>query len=207
LREKVGTGFSHAAMRHQEVQGGTMLSFGGISPRVDPSAFVAPNAQVIGNVEIGPQASIWYGCVLRGDLNLISIGARTNIQDGSVIHVDSPKPEGRAGHPTLVGDDVLIGHMAMIHGCILRDRAFVGLGAIVMDGCEMESDSMLAAGAMLTPGKKILARQLWAGRPAKYVRDLSDEELAGHRQAIAIYIDLGQRHRAELDQASRQGVR
>lgn len=184
-----------------------MLSFGGISPRVDPSAFVAPNAQVIGNVEIGPQASIWYGCVLRGDLNLISIGARTNIQDGSVIHVDSPKPEGRAGHPTLVGDDVLIGHMAMIHGCILRDRAFVGLGAIVMDGCEMESDSMLAAGAMLTPGKKILTRQLWAGRPAKYVRDLSDEELAGHRQAIAIYVDLAQRHRAELDQASRQDAR
>jgi carbonic anhydrase/acetyltransferase-like protein (isoleucine patch superfamily) len=91
--------------------------------------------------------------------------------------------------------------MAMIHGCVLRDRAFVGLGAIVMDGCEMESDSMLAAGAMLTPGKKILSRQLWAGRPAKYVRDLSDEELAGHRQAIAIYVDLARRHRAELDQA------
>jgi carbonic anhydrase/acetyltransferase-like protein (isoleucine patch superfamily) len=89
----------------------------------------------------------------------------------------------------------------MIHGCVLRDRSFVGLGAIVMDGCEMESDSMLAAGAMLTPGKKILARQLWAGRPAKYVRDLSDEELARHRQAIAIYVDLAERHRAELAKA------
>ena len=153
-----------------------MLSFGGRTPRVDPTAFVAPGAQLIGDIEIGPEASIWYNCVLRGDVNRIRIGARTNIQDGSVLHVDSPRPGHPDGHPTIIGEDVLIGHLAMVHGCILRDRAFVGLGAIVMDGCEIESDAMLAAGAMLTPGKRIPGGQLWAGRPAKYVRDLSDAE-------------------------------
>jgi carbonic anhydrase/acetyltransferase-like protein (isoleucine patch superfamily) len=129
-----------------------MLSFGGKSPRVDPTAFVAPGAQLIGNIEIGPEASIWYNCVLRGDVNRIQIGARSNIQDGSVIHVDSPKPGNEEGLPTLIGEDVLIGHLAMVHGCVLHDRAFVGLGSIVMDGCVIESDAMLAAGAMLTPG-------------------------------------------------------
>jgi carbonic anhydrase/acetyltransferase-like protein (isoleucine patch superfamily) len=174
------------------------LTFGGHSPRVDPTAFVAPGAQLIGDVEIGADASIWYNCVLRGDVNRIQVGARTNIQDGSVIHVDSPKAGDAAGHPTLIGQDVLIGHLAMVHGCILRDRAFVGLGAIVMDGCEFESDAMLAAGAMLTPGKRIPAGQLWAGRPAKYVRDLSPEELAGQRSGVAHYVELARAHREAL---------
>ncbi|MEA1013040.1 gamma carbonic anhydrase family protein [Sphingosinicella sp. LY1275] len=176
----------------------TLLTFGGKSPQVDPAAFVAPGAQLIGDVAIGPESSIWYNCVLRGDVNRIRIGARTNIQDGSVVHVDSPKPGAAEGHPTLIGDDVLIGHMAMVHGCILHDRAFVGLGAIVMDGCEIEGGAMLAAGAMLTPGKRIPAGQLWAGRPAKYVRDLSDEELAGHRAGVAHYVALARAHAAAL---------
>jgi carbonic anhydrase/acetyltransferase-like protein (isoleucine patch superfamily) len=175
----------------------TFLPFGGNSPAVDPTAFIAPGVRLIGDVEIGPESSIWYNCVLRGDVNRIRIGARTNIQDGSVIHVDSPKP-GAAGHPTLIGDDVLIGHLAMVHGCILRDRAFVGLGAIIMDGCEIESDAMLAAGAMLTPGRRISANQLWAGRPAKYVRDLGEADLAGMRAGVAHYVDLAKRHAAAL---------
>jgi carbonic anhydrase/acetyltransferase-like protein (isoleucine patch superfamily) len=176
----------------------TLLTFGGKSPQVDPAAFVAPGAQVIGDVAIGPESSIWYNCVLRGDVNRIRIGARTNIQDGSVVHVDSPKPGAPEGHPTLIGDDVLIGHMAMVHGCVLHDRAFVGLGAIVMDGCEIEGGAMLAAGAMLTPGKRIPAGQLWAGRPAKYVRDLSEEELAGHRAGVAHYVALARAHAAAV---------
>ena len=175
-----------------------ILSFGGKTPQIDASAFVAPGAQLIGDIEIGPQASVWYNCVLRGDVNRIRIGARTNIQDGSVIHVDSPKPGEEEGHPTLSGADVLIGHMAMVHGCILHDRAFVGRGAIVMDGCEIEGDAMLAAGAMLTPGRRIPAGQLWAGRPAKYVRDLRPEELAGHREGIAHYVALAKAHAAAL---------
>ena len=171
-----------------------MLSFAGKTPRVDPSAFVAPGAQLIGDIEIGADASIWYNCVLRGDVNRISIGARTNIQDGTVIHVDGPKPGDEEGRPTLIGSDVLIGHLAMVHGCTLHDHAFVGLGAIVMDGCVIEGEAMLAAGAMLTPGRRIPAGQLWAGRPARYVRDLRPEELAGHREGVAHYVALAKAH-------------
>ncbi len=171
-----------------------LLTFNGHTPRIDPTAFVAPGAQLIGDIEIGAEASIWYNCVLRGDVNRIRIGARTNIQDGSVIHVDSPKAGDASGHPTLIGEEVLIGHLAMVHGCILHDRAFVGLGAIVMDGCVIESDAMLAAGAMLTPGKRIPSGQLWAGRPAKYVRALTPEELAGQRAGVVHYVTLGKAH-------------
>ena len=172
----------------------SLIPFHGRTPLVDPAAFVAPGARLIGDIEIGPESSIWYNCVLRGDVNRIRIGARTNVQDGSVIHVDSPREGHKEGHPTLIGDDVLIGHMAMVHGCILHDRAFVGLGAIVMDGCEIEGHGMLAAVAMLTPGKVIRARQLWVGRPAKYVRDLRDEEVEMHRQGVAGYVELARQH-------------
>ena len=180
------------------MESANLISFGGKTPRIDPAAFVAPGAQLIGDIEIAPEASIWYNCVLRGDVNRIRIGARTNIQDGSVIHVDSPRPGALGGHPTIIGEEVLIGHLAMVHGCILHDRAFVGLGAIVMDGCEIEGEAMLAAGAMLTPGKRIPSGQLWAGRPAKYVRDLTPEELAGHRIGVAHYVELAKRHAEAL---------
>ena len=176
----------------------TILTYEGKTPKIDPAAFVAPGARLIGDIEVGPEASIWYNCVLRGDVNAIRIGARANIQDGSVIHVESPHPGHEAGYPTIIGEEVLIGHLAMVHGCILHDRAFVGLGAIVMDGCEIEGDAMLAAGAMLTPGKRIPAGQLWAGRPAKYVRDLSEADLAGMRAGVARYVELARRHAAEL---------
>ena len=176
----------------------TRVTFGGTEPDVDPTAFVAPGAVLIGRVEIGAEASIWYNCVLRGDVNRIRVGARSNVQDGTVIHCDSPKPGAPGGHPTIIGEDVLIGHMAMVHGCILHDRAFVGLGAIVMDGCTIESDAMLAAGAMLTPGRRIPSGQLWAGRPAKYVRDLTAEELDGMRAGVAHYVALAKAHAAAL---------
>jgi carbonic anhydrase/acetyltransferase-like protein (isoleucine patch superfamily) len=175
-----------------------LISFGGKTPSVDPTAFVAPGAVLIGDVEVGPEASIWYNCVVRGDVNRIRIGARSNIQDGSVLHVDSPRPGNEAGLPTIIGEDVLIGHMAMVHGCILHDRAFVGLGAIVMDGCEIESGAMLAAGALLAPGRRIPGGQLWAGRPAKYVRDLREDELAGQQAGIAHYVALARLHSEAL---------
>jgi carbonic anhydrase/acetyltransferase-like protein (isoleucine patch superfamily) len=176
----------------------TLLPFNGKAPSVDPAAFVAPGARLIGDVEIGPEASIWYNCVLRGDVNRIRIGARSNLQDGSVIHVDPPRPGSEADFPTIIGEDVLIGHLAMIHGCILHDRAFVGLGAIVMDGCEIEGGGMLAAGALLAPGRRIPAGQLWAGRPAKYVRDLSEAELAGQQLGVAHYVSLAKMHAEAL---------
>ena len=176
-----------------------LIEFEGRRPNIDPAAFVAPGAQLIGDVALGPEASVWYNCVLRGDMNRIRIGARSNLQDGSVIHVDPPRPGGpEEGYPCLIGEEVLIGHMAMVHGCTLRDRAFVGLGAIVMDGCEIESDAMLAAGAMLTQGKRIPSGQLWAGRPAKYLRDLTEEDLAGMRAGVAHYVALAKRHAAAL---------
>jgi carbonic anhydrase/acetyltransferase-like protein (isoleucine patch superfamily) len=178
--------------------GPSLIEYGGKRPIVDPSAFVAPGAVLIGDIEIGPEASIWYNCVLRGDVNRIRIGARTNIQDGTVIHVDSPRPGNEAGLPTIIGEDVLIGHLAMVHGCILHDRAFVGLGSIVMDGCEIESGGMLAAGAMLTPGKKIPAGQLWAGRPARFVRELSEADLAGQQEGVAHYVELAKAHRQAI---------
>ena len=176
-----------------------LIDFEGKSPRIDPAAFVAPGARLIGDVEIGPEASIWYNCVLRGDMNLIRIGARSNLQDGTVIHVDPPRPGGPPeGFPCLIGEEVLIGHMAMVHGCTLQDRAFVGLGSIVMDGCVVEGDAMLAAGAMLTPGKRIPSGQLWAGRPARFVRELRPEDLAGMKMGVAHYVALAKRHAAAL---------
>ena len=179
----------------------TILSFGGFTPRIDPTAFVAPGARLIGNVELGPEASIWYNCVVRGDVNSIRIGARSNIQDGSVVHCESQRPGTESGFSTTIGEDVLIGHLAIIHGCTLRDGALVGMGAIVMNGCEMEENAMLAAGAMLTSGKRIPAGQLWAGRPAKYVRDLSEAELEDAKFGVSSYAALAKAHRQALSQS------
>jgi carbonic anhydrase/acetyltransferase-like protein (isoleucine patch superfamily) len=183
-----------------KMDGPTIIPFHGGTPRINPTAFVAPGARLIGDIEIGPEASIWYNVVLRGDVNRIRIGARTNIQDGSVLHVDSPRPGHEAGHPTIIGEEVLIGHLAMVHGCILHDGAFVGLGAIVMDGCEIESGGMLAAGGLLTPDRRIPAGELWAGRPARYVRHLSPEEQAMNRAGVFHYVELAKRHREALGQ-------
>lgn len=176
----------------------TIAAINGHAPQIHPTAFIAPGCRIIGNVEIGPDVSIWYNCVIRADVNRIVIGARTNIQDGTVVHCDSPKPGKPEGFPTLIGEDVLIGHMAMVHGCTLDDRAFVGLGAIVMDGCRIGSDGMLAAGAMLTAGKEIGPRQLWIGRPAKHMRDLDDEAIATNRAGVAAYVENGRNHHAAL---------
>jgi carbonic anhydrase/acetyltransferase-like protein (isoleucine patch superfamily) len=172
----------------------TIAPFDGFWPTIHETAFIAPGCRIIGKVTIGPEASIWYNCVVRGDANTITIGARTNIQDGSVIHCDSPKPGRPDGFPTVIGDDVLIGHMAMVHGCVLEPGSFVGLGSIVMDGCRIATDGMLAAGAMLTPGKAIEARQLWGGRPARFMRELDDAAIAGNRRGVEGYRINAQRH-------------
>lgn len=176
----------------------TIAAIHGKTPRIHDSAFIAPGCRIIGDVEIGPDVSIWYNCVIRGDVNRIVIGARTNVQDGSVIHCDSPKENNGAGWPTIIGEDVLIGHLAMVHGCVLHDRAFVGLGAIVMSSATIESDGMLAAGAMLTGNKTIGARQLWSGRPARFLRDLTDAQCADMQKGVAHYVENGQAHKAAL---------
>jgi carbonic anhydrase/acetyltransferase-like protein (isoleucine patch superfamily) len=168
----------------------TIRAHNGIAPRIHETAFIAAGARIIGDVEIGPQASIWYNCVLRGDLNRIVIGARSNIQDGTMIHVE----DGSPGLPTLIGEDVLIGHMAILHGCIVEDRAFVGMGSIIMDACRIASQGMLAAGALLTPGKAIASGELWAGRPAVFRRGLSQEELASSEGGVRKYLALAESH-------------
>ncbi|WP_448577942.1 gamma carbonic anhydrase family protein [Thermaurantiacus sp.] len=169
-----------------------LLPFLGHTPAVAPSAWVAPTAAVIGDVKLGEGASVWYNCVLRGDVMPIRVGARSNIQDGTVVHVT------RKRAATTIGEDVLVGHSCMIHGCELHSHAFIGLGAIVMDGCVVEGDGMVAAGALLTPGKIVRARELWAGRPARFLRALSDEEVAHNRAGAAGYVELARAHRESL---------
>jgi carbonic anhydrase/acetyltransferase-like protein (isoleucine patch superfamily) len=181
--------------------GTTIAPFNGKWPRIHDSAFIAPGCRIIGDVEIGPDSSVWYNCVIRGDANRIVIGARTNIQDGSVIHCESRSPKRPDGIPTIIGDDVLLGHMVMVHGTVIEDRGFVGIGSITMDGCYIESDGMLAAGAMLTPGKRIPSRQLWGGRPATYMRDLADPHLADMQRGVQGYVQNAKYHLAALVEA------
>jgi carbonic anhydrase/acetyltransferase-like protein (isoleucine patch superfamily) len=149
--------------------------FKGKTPKIHPSAFIAETAVIIGDVEIGPETGVWYGAVIRGDVNRIRIGAHTNIQDGVVIHVDS-EGEHWEGIPTIIGDNVTVGHKALLHACTIESDAFVGMGSIMLDGAVVESGGMLAAGAMLTPKKRIPRGQLWAGSPAKFFRELTKEE-------------------------------
>ena len=191
-------------MDHSHRHDVTILAIHGKAPRIDPSAFIAPGCRIVGDVTIGPDVSIWYNCVLRADVSRIVIGARSNVQDGSVLHCDPERPGDPDGSPLIIGEDVLIGHMAMLHGCVLEDRAFVGLGAIAMNKARIGSDAMLAAGAMLIEGKVIEPRTLWGGRPARFMRDLDDTAIAGMRMGVAHYVENGKAHAAALG-AGREG--
>ena len=191
-------------MDHSHRHDVTILAIHGKSPRIHPSAFIAPGCRIVGDVTIGPDVSIWYNCVLRADVSRIVIGARSNVQDGSVLHCDPERPGDPDGSPLIIGEDVLIGHLAMLHGCVLEDRAFVGLGAIAMNKARIGSDAMLAAGAMLTEGKVIEPRTLWGGRPARFMRDLDDTAIAGMRMGVAHYVENGKAHAAALG-AGREG--
>jgi carbonic anhydrase/acetyltransferase-like protein (isoleucine patch superfamily) len=168
---------------------GPIFEFEGIIPKVAPDAFIAPSAAVIGDVEIGSETGIWFHCLVRGDLNIIRIGARTNIQDGTVIHVDS------GGLATHIGDDVTVGHNAVIHACTLKNRAFVGISATVLDGAVIEEGGMLGAGGLLTPGKVIGPNELWTGAPAKLRRMMDEAELAKFARNAVVYRDLARRFR------------
>ena len=179
----------------------SIITLNGKTPQIHETAFIAPGCRIIGDVTIGAEASIWYNCVIRAEVNRVVIGARTNIQDGSIIHCDGPTPEAEDGFPTIIGDDVLVGHNVMLHGCILHDRAFVGLSSTVMNGAVIESDAMLAAGAMLTQGKRITNRQLWAGSPARFVRDLDDAAVMGMRLGVAHYVENAKAHAAATTSA------
>jgi carbonic anhydrase/acetyltransferase-like protein (isoleucine patch superfamily) len=172
--------------------GPIILPWRGVSPTIASDAFIAPGAVVIGDVVIGSGATIWFNCVLRGDVNHIRVGARTNIQDGTVVHVSYKT------HPTIIGEEVLIGHMATIHGCTLESKAFVGMRATVMDGVVVEREAMVAAGALVAPNKRVPQGQMWAGAPARFVRDVKDEELKAFADAVDRYAGLGAEYNALL---------
>ncbi len=178
---------------------GPLRSYRGLLPKIDPSVFIADNAVLIGDVTIGAGSSVWYGCVLRGDSNSITIGEGTNIQDGTVIHVNHD-PEGDyrvtgGGMSTWIGSNITVGHQALLHACRLEDGCFIGMRAVVMDDAVVESGAMVAAGALVTPRKRVPAGQLWAGSPAKYLRDLTPEELQMMQDSPRHYAELAQTYR------------
>src|SRR3954469_16516776 len=171
---------------------GPIYTLDGVTPKVAPDAFIAPTAAVIGDVEIGAETGVWFHCLVRGDLNYVRIRARTNIQAGAIIHVDS------GGLAAIVGDDVTVGHNAVIHACTLKNRAFVGISATVLDGAVIEEGGMLAAGALLTPGKVIGPNEMWTGSPAKLRRVMDDEERSRFDRNAVVYRDLAKRFRTGL---------
>jgi carbonic anhydrase/acetyltransferase-like protein (isoleucine patch superfamily) len=171
---------------------GLLYALDGVAPSIDPTAWVAPTAVLIGDVRLGPGANIWFNCVLRADTNPIIVGARSNIQDGTIIHVDHRE------NFTEIGDDVTVGHAAIIHACKLRSRAFVGMGATVLDGAVIEEGGLLGAKGLLSPGKRIGRYELWMGSPAKLNRVMSEEERAMWDQTAPHYVGLSARYRGGL---------
>jgi carbonic anhydrase/acetyltransferase-like protein (isoleucine patch superfamily) len=162
-----------------------------IVPKIEESAFIAENVAIIGDVEIGAGTGIWYGCTLRGDVNDIKIGARTNIQDGTVIHTSL----GVQG--TYIGDDVTVGHMALLHACTIGNKAFIGMQSLIMDEVVVEDEAMVAAGSMVTPRKRIPRHQLWGGRPARYMRDMTPEEIEYLQISADRYAALAQEYKVK----------
>ena len=159
-----------------------LKSYKGIMPTVHPTAWIEDSAQVIGDVVIGMDSSIWFNAVVRGDVNYIRIGKRTNIQDNCTVHVTKDV------YPTILGDDVTVGHNVVIHGCVIKDRCLIGMGAILLDHAEVGQDSIIGAGALITEGAKIPPRSLVLGIPGKVVRGLKDEEVARIAQSARNYM-------------------
>ena len=164
-------------------------TFQGMTPKLDDSVFCVDSAEIIGDVEIGAESSVWFQVVIRGDVNLIRIGERTNIQDGTVIHVTHDT------NPTFIGDDVTIGHNATLHGCKIGNRCLIGMGAVVLDAAGVADDAMVAAGALVTPGTQVPSGTLYAGAPAKYKRHLSTHEIADLKQSAQNYLNYVKSYR------------
>ena len=168
-------------------------AFKDISPKIHRTAYLTDDAIVIGDVEIGENSSIWFGSVVRGDVNHIRIGARTNIQDGTIIHVTSKI------HPTILEDEITVGHRVVLHGCHIESRCLIGIGAIVMDGVRVGPNSLVGAGSLLTPGTQIPPRSLVVGAPGRVKRELTDDEVAFLDRSWRNYVDLVTHYRGEAD--------
>jgi carbonic anhydrase/acetyltransferase-like protein (isoleucine patch superfamily) len=175
---------------HEETQM-TVYALGPDQPMVDEQAWVAPNAQVVGRVSLAAGATVWFGAVLRGDNEPIAIGAGSNVQENAVLHTDR-------GFPLAVGESVTVGHQAMLHGCTIGDGALIGMQAVVLNGAVIGRECLVGAGALVTAGKVFAERSLIVGSPARVLRALTDEEVAGLRRAAQDYVDKGRVFRESL---------
>ncbi|MDA3627621.1 gamma carbonic anhydrase family protein [Saccharopolyspora oryzae] len=169
----------------------TTITIDGISPQIDPEAFVAPGAALIGRVSLGAEASVWYNAVLRGDMADISIGAASNIQDGCVVHADP-------GFPARIGEGVTVGHKAVLHGCTVEPGCLIGMGAVVLNGARIGAGSLVAAGAVVLEGTEVPPGSMVAGTPGKVRRELTDQEQEALKLSAQNYVELGRKHRAAL---------
>ncbi len=175
---------------------GLVLPYRTHTPEIGADVFLAPGSAVIGNVVIGAGSSIWFNAVVRGDVNEIRIGERSNLQDGSVVHVTTDR------FGTYIGSDITVGHKAILHACTLHDGCLIGMGAIVMDGVVVESGAMVAAGALVTFNKRVKTGELWAGSPARCMRKMNEEEFAQIAASAKVYARLAHEYRAALSLAA-----
>lgn len=174
----------------------SIRKYGNISPDIDPTAWIDEAAVVIGDVTIAEDVSLWPMVVARGDVNSISIGARTNIQDGSILHVSHDSEFAPGGFPLSIGADVTVGHQAVVHGCTIEDRCLIGMAATVMDGAIVRSGSMVGAGSLVPPGQEIEGGYLWVGTPARRVRPLREQERGFLEYSARHYVELKNRYLA-----------
>lgn len=165
-------------------------NFGTKVPLIHKTAFIADDAVVIGDVEIGENASIWFGSIVRGDVNFIRIGERTNLQDGTIVHVSSRT------HSTILENDITVGHRVTLHGCYVETGCLIGIGAILLDGVRVGKNSLVAAGSLLTPGTEVPPGSMVMGSPAKVKRSLTDEEIASIERNVARYVELAATYKA-----------
>ena len=173
---------------------GSLLPHGDDCPEIAPSAWVAPGAYVIGDVHLGEQSSVWYGAVLRGDTEPIRVGARTNIQDGCILHADP-------GYPAIVGEDCVVGHRAVVHGCVIEGRCLIGMGATILNGARIGEGSIVAAGALVPEGKEYPAGSLIVGIPAKAAKEVSEEQTQDIARGVREYVERAAAHRQSLERS------
>ncbi|MCB1665350.1 MAG: gamma carbonic anhydrase family protein [Pseudomonadales bacterium] len=170
------------------------------NPQIHETCFIDPSALVIGNVTLGEDCSVWPFTVIRGDVNRIAIGMRSNIQDGTVIHVTHDGPMVPGGFATQIGNDVTVGHKAMLHGCTIGDRVLIGMGATVMDGAVVEADVVIGGGSLVPPGKRLASGYLYVGSPVKQIRELTASERAFFTYTAGKYVELKEQHKRCLEE-------
>ena len=178
----------------------SIRSYKGIRPTLGQRVMIDPASVVIGNVELGDDVGIWPLVVIRGDVNQVTIGARTNVQDGSILHLTHKSASNPQGHPLVIGEDVTVGHKAMLHGCTVGNRVLIGMGAILLDGVVVEDDVMIGAGSLVAPGKRLESGYLYLGSPAKKVRALTENEIAGLLYSANNYVTWKNDYLAEESQ-------